>query len=157
MRGCVLRCVWIFICCWFHPVVQRDECIYFFAGIGGSCSLTVMDSLRMFGLSYSSMLMPAWKRNEHKQKKKERKGKEERRKQNQVHHHAPCQFCLMFHKFSHSIYLSTTDAVRHSIRHSRWKMRADDRRPASPPTSTALVPYRTTESIAQPLRVCLHE
>lgn len=89
MRGCVLRCVWIFICCWFHPVVQRDECIYFFAGIGGSCSLTVMDSLRMFGLSYSSMLMPAWKRNEHKQKK--RKERERKREESRT------KFIIMLH------------------------------------------------------------
>lgn len=58
----MLRCVWIFNCCWFHPAGSRDENIYFFAWIGGSWSLTVTERRRMLGLSYSSMLIPAYKR-----------------------------------------------------------------------------------------------
>jgi hypothetical protein len=34
------------------------EMIYFLSAIGGNWSLTVMESLRMLGLSYSSMLIP---------------------------------------------------------------------------------------------------
>jgi hypothetical protein len=47
-------------------IIVRVNCMhpfYFLAWIGGNWSLTVMESLRIFGLSYSSILMPALKIN----------------------------------------------------------------------------------------------
>lgn len=89
MRGVVMRCVWIFICWfWFHPVAQIDEWTYFFAWIGGSWSFMVMESRRMLGLSYSSILIPALKNGS--DKKRENK-KEERERENRVHHCASCK------------------------------------------------------------------
>lgn len=152
----MLRCVWIFNCCWlFHPVGQSDEWIYFLAWIGGSWSFTVMESLRMLGLSYSSMLIPASKRKSNKKKRTKRKKTE--RKKNQVHHHAPCKFVVLFNRLSLSVYLLTIDVAPHWSHRSMLKMLSGDRRLASRPTSTTLVPCRTVKSIAQLSRECQRE
>lgn len=85
----MLRCVWILNCCWFHQGWCAVKCIYFLAWIGGSWSLTVMESRRMLGLSYSSILMPAWRRLQ-RVKKKERRG--ERR---EIPHSSPCSMPVL--------------------------------------------------------------